>query len=168
MNEEGRLSPLVACLSLSSLVRHRSSAIIWHQRVGCRVCHAHTPTRLKQWALSNLLLLPWQVTGKVRSPRYALFCDFVAGEERRGKTGGSMLSKSIWEKQVEQAEGQRGSCSVCRLFWRSIFELATFCCYFCHCCCYCCCCTVVVAAILLCNVPERCFVSAKCAINKRP
>lgn len=26
----------------------------------------------------------------------------------------------------------------------------------------------VAASILLCNVPERCFVSAKCAINKRP
>lgn len=46
--------------------RHRSSAIIRHQRVGSCVCHAHAPTRLKQWALSNLLLLPWQVTGQVR------------------------------------------------------------------------------------------------------
>lgn len=153
MNEEGRLS---SSLSLHRS-RHRSSAIIRHQRVGSCVCHAHAPTRLKQWALSNLLLLPWQVTGKVPpSPHCALFSNFVAGTSAGERGGGRQSSrKHVIKINLRQAgwtsrRPERGSYSVSRLFWRSIFELATFCCYFYHCCCCCCYIIVQCSGTLLC------------------
>lgn len=69
-NEWRRLLESVSRLSSLIVIAHQPSSGI--SELGA-LCHAHTPTRLKQWALSNLLLLLWQVTSKVRRLHFLVF-----------------------------------------------------------------------------------------------